>query len=155
VAERIANGLYVAWVLGDVVDAVARLTHAGSATGLTALGIAGLACALAALMIGTVARVAMGAAFRTSADVSHNLVTTGLFAVSRNPVYVAMLLLALAVALFIPDVWTVLALIAAVTGLELQVRAVEEPHLRAAYGDAYRRYAAATGRFVPLLGRLR
>jgi protein-S-isoprenylcysteine O-methyltransferase Ste14 len=154
-AERIANGLYVAWVLADIVDAIARLTHAGSANGIRALGIAGLVCALAALVVGTVARIAMGAVFRTSADVSHSLVTTGLFVASRNPLYVAMMVLALGVALLIPDVWTVLALVAAVAGLELQVRAVEEPHLRTAYGDAYRRYAAATGRFVPLLGRLR
>jgi protein-S-isoprenylcysteine O-methyltransferase Ste14 len=38
--------------------------------------------------------------------------------------------------------------------LEVQVRAVEEPYLLEMHGDAYRRYAAATGRFVPGVGRL-
>jgi protein-S-isoprenylcysteine O-methyltransferase Ste14 len=155
-AERTANLLYVIWALGDCIDAIARLTH-GGASGLVALGVAGLLCALAALVIGTIARVSMDGAWRTSADGAHSggLVTTGFFALVRNPVYVAMVLLALGVSFLIPDVWTVLALIAAAVGLEIQVRAVEEPHLRAVYGSAYDGYAARTGRFVPLLGRLR
>jgi protein-S-isoprenylcysteine O-methyltransferase Ste14 len=32
---------------------------------------------------------------------------------------------------------------------------VEEPALLAAHGDAYRRWAATTGRFLPGIGRLR
>ncbi len=39
--------------------------------------------------------------------------------------------------------------------LELQVRAVEEPHLQAEHGERYRAYAARAGRFVPGVGRLR
>ena len=38
--------------------------------------------------------------------------------------------------------------------LEIQVRAVEEPYLLRTHGEAYRRYAAGTGRFVPGIGRL-
>ena len=47
---------------------------------------------------------------------------------------------------------TPLALIACVVqaiALEIQVRAVEEPHLARVHGDAYRQYAARVGRFVP------
>jgi hypothetical protein len=43
---------------------------------------------------------------------------------------------------------------ALVAAVQLQVRAVEEPHLRATHGDAYAAYAARTGRFVPRIGRL-
>jgi protein-S-isoprenylcysteine O-methyltransferase Ste14 len=39
--------------------------------------------------------------------------------------------------------------------IQIQVRLVEEPYLLRVHGDAYRRYAARTGRFVPGLGRLR
>jgi protein-S-isoprenylcysteine O-methyltransferase Ste14 len=39
--------------------------------------------------------------------------------------------------------------------LEIQIRLVEEPYLERVHGDAYRRYATATGRFVPGVGRLR
>jgi protein-S-isoprenylcysteine O-methyltransferase Ste14 len=38
--------------------------------------------------------------------------------------------------------------------LEIQVRGVEEPYLLRTHGEAYRRYAAATGRFLPGIGRL-
>jgi protein-S-isoprenylcysteine O-methyltransferase Ste14 len=143
-------------VLGDCIDAIVRLAHGGD-TGLTAWGIAGALCSLAALVIGTIARLSMGAAWRTSADgaQSRDLVITGLFALVRNPVYAAMVLLALAVTLLIPDPWTLLALVTAALGLEIQVRVVEEPHLREIHGDAYYRYVARTGRFVPLVGRLR
>ena len=43
---------------------------------------------------------------------------------------------------------------ALLVALEIQVRAVEEPYLLRTHGDAYRRYAAATGRFVPGIGRI-
>jgi protein-S-isoprenylcysteine O-methyltransferase Ste14 len=48
----------------------------------------------------------------------------------------------------------VLGLAALVAGIELQVRAVEEPHLLRTHGEAYARWARATGRFVPSLGKL-
>jgi protein-S-isoprenylcysteine O-methyltransferase Ste14 len=38
-------------------------------------------------------------------------------------------------------------------GLELQVRAVEEPYLLRTHGDEYRVYAARVGRFLPGVGR--
>jgi protein-S-isoprenylcysteine O-methyltransferase Ste14 len=44
-------------------------------------------------------------------------------------------------------------LVAFVIGLQIQVRLVEEPYLLRVHGDAYRRYAERTGRFVPWLGR--
>jgi protein-S-isoprenylcysteine O-methyltransferase Ste14 len=121
------------------------------------IGDAGLALAVMAIIAGTVARIAMGAAWRTSADGANagGLVTSGLFMVVRNPVYVSMLALTVGVAFLVPSVWTGIAFVIALVGLEVQVRAVEEPHLRVRYGDAYLRYAAITGRFVPLLGRLR
>ncbi len=143
-----------------LVDIVASVTQRTSNTGATLriiIGDVGLALALIAIVLGMVARIAMGAAWRTSADGADAgaLVTSGLFALVRNPVYLSMLTLALAVAFLVPSVWTATAFVLAALGLEVQVRAVEEPHLRARYGDAYLRYAAATGRFIPLLGRLR
>ena len=39
-------------------------------------------------------------------------------------------------------------------GIELHVRAVEEPYLARAHGPSYRAYAARTARFVPGCGRL-
>ena len=45
------------------------------------------------------------------------------------------------------------ALLTAV-GIEIQVRAVEEPYLLEGHGERYRRYASRVGRFVPGIGRL-
>jgi protein-S-isoprenylcysteine O-methyltransferase Ste14 len=44
-------------------------------------------------------------------------------------------------------------LAAFLTAMEIQVRFVEEPYLERVHGDAYRRYAARTGRFLPGIGR--
>ena len=46
-------------------------------------------------------------------------------------------------------------LLVLIIGLELHVRLVEEPYLLRVHGDAYRRYAARTGRFLPRVGRLK
>src|SRR5918996_1007579 len=45
------------------------------------------------------------------------------------------------------------AAVAAVIGLEMQVRLVEEPYLRRAHGDEFGAYEARVGRFVPGVGR--
>lgn len=79
------------------------------------------------------------------------LETSGLFARCRNPIFTGMLLVAGAVAAWVPiaaPAWLVLWV-----GLELQVRVVEEPHLLAVHGDRYRLYAERTGRFLPGVGR--
>jgi protein-S-isoprenylcysteine O-methyltransferase Ste14 len=71
----------------------------------------------------------------------------------RNPVYTTMIGLAIGVWLLAPTAAGALAVAVCVAGLEIQTRAVEEPYLRELHGDAYARYAAATGRFVPGIGR--
>jgi protein-S-isoprenylcysteine O-methyltransferase Ste14 len=46
--------------------------------------------------------------------------------------------------------------VAAVAVISLIVHRIEKPYLESVHGDAYRRWAASTGRFVPrvtLLGR--
>jgi protein-S-isoprenylcysteine O-methyltransferase Ste14 len=53
----------------------------------------------------------------------------------------------------VPNVLAFLMLAAFVTAMQIQVKLVEEPHLEQAHGDAYRRYAARTGRFLPRIGR--
>ena len=60
----------------------------------------------------------------------------------------------LGLALAAPNVLSVLALVALLIALELQVRLVEEPYLTRVHGTSYRDYASRTGRFVPGWGRL-
>jgi hypothetical protein len=72
----------------------------------------------------------------------------------RNPIYAAMILASLGLCLCVPNVLACVAWLALVATVELQVRAVEEPHLLRAHGREYARYAATVGRFIPRVGRL-
>ena len=62
-------------------------------------------------------------------------------------------MMVLGVTLITPSAWTIMGLAFLVFVLALQVR-LEEEHLLRLHGDDHRRYAAATGRFVPWAGRL-
>jgi len=102
------------------------------------------------------AQFAMGDAWRIGVRETERtaLVAGGPFLWVRNPIYSSMLLAALGLALAAPNVLSVLALLALLVALELQVRLVEEPYLTRAHGRSYRDYASRTGRFVPGWGRL-
>ena len=98
----------------------------------------------------------MGASWRIGVRPGERtrLVTTGAFALVRNPIFSAMLLTGLGFALLLPNPLTLAAVAAMLLGVELQVRGAEEPHLLRVHGDDYRAYARRVGRFVPGLGRL-
>ncbi|HEY0735619.1 MAG TPA: isoprenylcysteine carboxylmethyltransferase family protein, partial [Herpetosiphonaceae bacterium] len=80
------------------------------------------------------------------------LVTTGIFAISRNPLYLGAtcVLLGLALALNLP--WAILSLVPAVIACHYLLIAPEERYLTATFGDEYLRYAATVRRW---LGRAR
>lgn len=82
------------------------------------------------------------------------LVTGGAFRLVRNPIFSAMILTDLGFLALLPNPLALASTLAFLLSLELQVRLVEEPHLLAVHGDAYRDYAARVGRFLPGLGRL-
>ena len=102
-------------------------------------------------------QVAMGRSWRADVDpdATTELVTSGPFRLVRNPVFTGSAITVLGLALVVPNVVSLLMLVAFLAGLEIQVRLVEEPYLLRVHGDAYRTYAARTGRFVPCVGRLR
>ena len=102
-------------------------------------------------------QVAMGASWRGDVDpeIRTELVTTGPFRLVRNPILSGTALTAIGLALMVPNVLAVAMLVAFAVGMNVQVRLVEEPYLRRVHGDAYARYAARTGRFLPWIGRLR
>jgi protein-S-isoprenylcysteine O-methyltransferase Ste14 len=82
-------------------------------------------------------------------------VTSGPFALVRNPIYAAMVPTVLGLAMLVPTWVGLLGFAGLLAALELQVRVVEEPHLLSAHGGAYAAYAERVGRFVPGVGRLR
>ena len=154
--ERLGGALLVASLaLGAASPLVAlqsgapRLTAVQAGLGI-ALYTAGLALTLAA-------QLRMGASWRIGVDSAERtqLVTSGPFASVRNPIFSGMLAVALGLALLVPNIWALLAVIALAGGIELQVRLVEEPYLLRTHGEPYRAWAQRTGRFLPGVGRLR
>jgi protein-S-isoprenylcysteine O-methyltransferase Ste14 len=84
---------------------------------------------------------------RTRSD--HELVTAGPFAYVRHPIYAAMALLLLALAIGLGNEWRlIVALPLYAIGTWLRI-VEEEKLLRAAFGDRYAAYAARVKRFVP------
>lgn len=122
-----------------------------------ALQAAGTVIALLGAVATVAAQSSMGRSWRIGVDESErtSLVTDGAFALVRNPIFTAMIVTAVGLTAMVPNLVTLLALVLLVVTVELQVRIVEEPYLRRVHGDAYERYAAAVGRFLPGIGRHR
>jgi protein-S-isoprenylcysteine O-methyltransferase Ste14 len=120
-----------------------------------ALQAVGLAVALAGFAATLAAQTGMGTSWRIGVDPGERteLVTSGVFAHVRNPIFTAMVIAQVGIVLMVPTWVSVVALVALVGAVELQVRAVEEPYLLAVHGVGYADYAARTGRFLPGVGR--
>lgn len=116
---------------------------------------AGWAAAAAGTALVVAAQAQMGLAWRIGIDERPTaLVTHGLFALVRNPIFSGMLLLAAGAVLIAPGWPMVTMWPAAAWIIRFQVRR-EEWHLIALHGAAYRKYASRVGRFVPGVGRMR
>ena len=116
---------------------------------------AGLALMAAATTVTLRAQLDMGRSWRVGVDERErtDLVTNRLFGVSRNPIFASMGAFSMGAVMAVPTPLTMLGAAAMVSGIELQVRHVEEPYLLREHGDAYARYMRRVGRFVPGLGR--
>ena len=145
--ERAAAVMFVA---GNAMGAAAPAL--GAPGDVWPAGLALFVLGLAGLMA---AQYAMGASWRIGVDEGERtaLVTGGPFAIVRNPIFSAMFVLQAGLVLIAPNALAAAAWVAVFFSVELQVRHVEEPHLRRLHGDAYRAYTARVGRFVPGLGR--
>ena len=120
------------------------------------LHLAGAGLALLGISGALVAQVSMGNSWRVGVDEAEKtqLVTQGLYAWVRNPIFAFMSLLALGLVLLVPSNFALFVASLTVLGIEIQVRAVEEPYLKRTHGETYAHYAATVGRFLPGLGRL-
>jgi protein-S-isoprenylcysteine O-methyltransferase Ste14 len=155
-AERAGGLLFVAALALGLAAPVLELL--GRLAAVEALRAPALGAALAALGIaGTLhAQLAMGSSWRVGVDPGERtaLRTDGPFRWVRNPIFTWMITTAAGLALLVPNAASLAGFVALVVGLQVQVRLVEEPYLRRTHGEAYVRWAARTGRFVPGVGRL-
>ena len=115
---------------------------------------AGITLALLGIAGTVYAQIDMGDSWRIGVDPGERttLVRSGVFGRVRNPIFTAMLVFGLGIALITPNVLALLGFAALLASIEMQVRVVEEPYLATAHGDSYREYRQTVGRFVPGVG---
>ncbi|MBI3163307.1 MAG: isoprenylcysteine carboxylmethyltransferase family protein [Chloroflexi bacterium] len=101
----------------------------------------GLALLAAALIWVLIAQVQMGDSWRIGIDekTSSPLVQHGLFGVSRNPIFLGMLVMLVGLLFTIPTAATLIVTLLGFMLIHIQVR-LEEPFLLDKYGEAYRVY---------------
>ncbi|MFC5087096.1 methyltransferase family protein [Microvirga arabica] len=112
--------------------------------------IAWLGLTIMILGSGTIiaAQVRMGASWRIGLDRERTgLVTTGLFAWSRNPTFLGIMAVVLGAFLMAPKAGTAAALGAAWIAFSVQIR-MEEEHLHRMHGPAYGAYCAVVPRWI-------
>lgn len=90
----------------------------------------------------------VAAARSIEVDDPQRLLTSGPFAVVRNPMYVGWALLHLGSALVAGSGWILAVLPPAALRVHREVRA-EERALEARFGDEFRRYRSSVGRYLP------
>jgi protein-S-isoprenylcysteine O-methyltransferase Ste14 len=159
-AAWVGDGLFTLGVVAIV--AAPALDAFGTTKALRALNrlpiqLVGATLFAGGATIALVAQAQMGAAWRAGIEVSqhHELVRRGLFSLVRNPFYLGMVTASFGVAVMVPNIASLIGWVVLAVGCEIDVRLVEEPHLRAAHGEVFTAYQRSTPRFVPGLPSLR
>ncbi|WP_068176234.1 isoprenylcysteine carboxylmethyltransferase family protein [Mycobacterium sp. UM_CSW] len=115
----------------------------------TLLAWLGVAFCLVGVLILVLSLVSFGNSFRVGIDTDHpgRLVTTGIFAVSRNPIYVGFFVFLVGQLLVFPN-WVPLIYLLAGTALFHRQVLREEGFMRQRYGDEYADYCRHVRRYV-------
>jgi protein-S-isoprenylcysteine O-methyltransferase Ste14 len=108
----------------------------------TSWQIVGVAIFVPAFLLFVLARIELGRAFSIKAKAS-TLVTTGLYARIRNPIYVFGWLMSVGIIVFAHRPWWLLIWVPLIPLQMFRVRK-EEQVLEAKFGDAYRAYKRQT-----------
>lgn len=85
-------------------------------------------------------------------DPPRELVVSGLYRYSRNPMYVGVALTLFGTAIFFESVAVLLYAMVVLIGFHLRVIYYEEPTLERNFGTAFRRYCREVPRWLPGLG---
>ena len=133
----------VGWTVGDLFFQSVELHLFGAA--LVIIGIIG----------SLAAQYSMGDSWRIGVDPGERtaLVSKGIYAWIRNPIFSFIGLTLVGFLFVIPNSLAIAAILLTSVGIELQVRCVEEPYLLTSHREAYRRYTASVGRFIPGVGK--
>lgn len=157
VIERVAYALLILAFIGAIAAPVAALKGYDPLIDSETVPMVGLVVTVVGIATTYLAQLGMGREWRIGIDRTEatGLVTGGVFALVRNPIFTAMNLTAPGLAGMALNAIAVVAATCLLAAIQLQVRYVEEPHLRRLHGAVYDEYASSVGRFVPMLGRIR
>ncbi len=130
------------WLPGDLFGSLPWLDHA-------AVRIAGAGLLLVSLVLIVVAQAQMGRSWRIGIDMERHtaLVQTGVFARSRNPIFLSMRINLCGLLLVWPNAATLAAFLLGEVLMQVQVR-LEEDHLGRMLGTDYEGYRRQTPRWV-------
>ena len=138
-----------------VVTLLAFVPHASNWIGviapleITSIKGVGWFCLLVSLLWMLIAQAQMGASWRIGIDSANRteLVSKGLFTISRNPIFLATRVALLGFFLVAPNAATLALLAAAEVIIQVQVR-LEEKHLLGLHGAAYEQYFSKVPRWL-------
>lgn len=134
-----ALGLGAVWPLASIAPTSVRWLRIAGA------GIAAIGLALDLAAMGAMRRARTNILPHRGAD---RLVTDGVFALTRNPIYLGNTLLLSGVGVALPSAWMIAgALLSALLVDRLAIRR-EERHLAARFGHAYADYPARVPRWI-------
>ena len=107
------------------------------------------------LLLLVAAQLNLGASWRIGIEegARPGLVTAGLYRLTRNPIFLALLVILAGYTLLLPTLLSALMLAGGYMAIRQQI-AEEESYLVRAYGQAYRDYARRVGRLLPGIGKL-
>lgn len=113
------------------------------------LAIMGIVLLVAALLWVLVAQIQMGDSWRIGIDEKSKspLIQHGLFGVSRNPIFLGMLIMLVGLLLILPTAATLVITVLGFVLIHVQVR-LEEAYLIEKYGEDYRRYQTQVRRWI-------
>lgn len=109
----------------------------------------GIALLLLSLVWTVLAQSRMGESWRIGIDQEHRtkLVQSGVFRLTRNPIFLGMLMTLLGLFMVIPNALTLLTLALGFVLIQIQVR-LEEEFLATAHGDQYAQYRRRVRRWI-------
>lgn len=161
-AQKLRDTLFVMMLAGFVAQALIGLRRPRWVRPLVAensaifdlLQMTGATLILGGIALFAAAQLNLGASWRIGIDETSNssLVTSGLYSISRHPIFLGFLAVFTGFAAMLPTPLSLTLLLGAYLGFRTQANA-EEAYMLQVYGDPYRAYAQRVGRFVPGLGK--
>jgi len=152
--ERVRDAIFGAILLitftNAVVPAVQDYLGPIEYLEVPALRWAGVALMVGCLILVRAGQLQLKSSWRYGIDRANppdELITTGLFARSRNPIYLGMLSVSVAFFLVMPNAVSLAVACTAFVLLQMRIR-IEEDFMREVYGERYDAYCARTRRWL-------